>query len=87
MITNIFLLIIYLAVFLVTLPVRLFANATLPSFLSGVGSYFNQYIAPLDGYIPIATIFLALTFFLAFEGSILVWHGINWLMRRFPTQS
>lgn len=87
MITSIFLSIVYLATFLVTSPVRLFSNAELPDFLSGVGSYFSQYIAPLDGYIPVATIFLCLAFFISFEGSILIWHGINWLMRRFPTQS
>ena len=87
MITTFFLSMVYLATFLVTLPVRLFSNATLPTFLSGVGSFFSQYIFPLDGYIPIATILLGLAFFLTFEGSILVWHGINWLMRRFPTQS
>lgn len=87
MIVSFLLTLVWGAVLIVSSPVRLFNDVTLPSFMENSVSFLHNYIAPLGNFLPLTVIFSCLGFYLVFEGSILTWHGINWIIRRFPTQS
>jgi len=87
MITTLILNIVWLAVLVVTSPIRLFQDVSMPTSMQGIIEYLHNYILPLEGFIPLTVIFSCLSFYIVFELSILTWHGINWIIRRFPTQS
>jgi len=87
MITTLILRIVWLAVLVVTSPLRLLEDVTLPSFMQNTAEFLHNYVVPLGGIIPLTTISYCISFFIVFELGVLTWGGINWIIRRFPTQS
>lgn len=87
MITDFFLRAIHALVFLVMTPVRLLPNASLPQAFLDATSSVGDYIAPLNNILPLSAFTSVLVAFLALEGAIFAWGGINWILRRIPTQS
>jgi len=64
-------------------------SAALPEFLSGSISTASSYVGALYIVAPATTVTLLaiIAFFVIYEGSIFTWKGINWILRRIPTQS
>jgi hypothetical protein len=79
--------ILYGLVFVVTLPLRLFADATLPAFLTAAVSNISPYISILDAVLPLGTIISIVGFYVVVEVAIFTYKGIMWIIKRFPTQS
>jgi len=87
MITTTILNLFYSVVNLILTPVRLLPEATLPVDFTDAVAQVGQYIQPLNVVAPIATLGAIIALFLTIEGFIFLWKGINWLLRRLPTQS
>lgn len=87
MITNYFLTLIYNILWVILYPFRLLPNATLPTGLKNAIELSGQYTQPLSVVLPLGTLATIVGLFLTFETAVLSWKGINWLIRRIPTQS
>jgi len=87
MITAIFLYLVLAAIILITAPLRLLPDATLPADIATSISTISGYLTPLQVFLPVSTIFTILGLAVSIEAAILLWKGFNWLLRRLPTQS
>lgn len=87
MITNFFLDVIYGVAWVLLWPLRQLPEATLPSGLTTSMASAGGYINPLSNFLPITTLFTIMGAVLVVELGIFTWKGINWLLRRLPTQS
>ncbi len=87
MITDFLLKALHALAWLVLAPVRALPTATLPSGISDNFAEIGAYVSPLNVILPLTDIAAILALFLAIEAAILMWKGINWLLRRIPTQS
>lgn len=87
MILTIFLDLIYYLIYAITSPIRLLADATLPSgFLSAIQTS-GGYISSLNQILPIDTILALLSIYVGIEIAFLSYKLIMWLIKRLPTQS
>jgi len=81
MISSFFLTIFY---GLLNLLVGFLPTGNLPTQIVSALSYFFG-VANLFSYvIPITTIFQAIVVVIAFDGIIMLWHFINWIIRKIP---
>lgn len=87
MITSALLYIIYGFVYVVTSPLRLLPNASLPADLTAAITAINGYITALNPVLPISTILTVVGFVLSIEAFIFTYKVIMWVLKRFPTQS
>lgn len=87
MITSALLYIAYGFVFIVTSPLRLLPDATLPTGLTSTIATVNGYITSISPIFPVSTLLTILATVLGIETFIFSWKVINWVLRRFPTQS
>lgn len=87
MITSGIIYLIYGILLVITSPIRLLPDASLPddlaSSLQTAGSYLNS----VSGFLPITTIFLIFSFVLAIEVFVFGWKIFNWVRKLLPTQS
>jgi len=78
---------IWAAIWAITLPLRAFDDVTLPASITDAIATANGYLSSLDYILPINTLIAMFSLMILIEGFILTWRGINWLLRRLPTQS
>lgn len=64
-------------------------SAALPIFLTASVSSVSGYFGALYEVIPVTmfTLISIIGVWLALEAAIFAWKGLNWTLRRFPTQS
>lgn len=87
MITYIIINSIFAVVWLISYPLRLLPDATLPAALSENLSTLAPAFMPMNAYLPIADVLVILTLTLAVEGGHLTFKLFNWVRRMLPTQS
>lgn len=87
MITSLILNAFYGLIWLVLAPIRALPNASLPEGLADALSSAGQYVSPLNTVVPVPTITAVVVALVSIEGFMLLWKGINWILRRIPTQS
>jgi hypothetical protein len=87
MITAVLLNILFGIVWVITYPLRVFDDVSLPADIASSISTANGYLFALDYVAPVSTLLTIFALFLTIEGGILTWKAINWLLRRLPTQS
>jgi hypothetical protein len=85
MITTIIINLLYLVVLLITAPLRALSDVVLNTNIANAITTASSYIGGLSAVIPIGTILGVFGVFLTVEVGILVWKGINWLIRKIPT--
>jgi hypothetical protein len=78
---------IYYLVWLVTQPIRLLNDVTLPTNFSEAMHTAGGYISPLNFVLPVDTILTLLTLSLLIEGAYFAYKLTMWVIKRFPTQS
>lgn len=78
---------IYYIIFLVTTPIRILPNASLPEAFTSAILTANGYISSLNSIVPIDTILAIIALYVVIEGSYLTYKLTMWLIKRFPTQS
>jgi len=87
MIWEPFLLSLFGTILLITAPLRLLPNASLPAELQTTLDSIGAYISPLTAVFPVLTLFSVFGIIITIELSILSYKLIMWLIRRLPTQS
>ena len=87
MITDAILTILFGFIYLVTAPLRLLADVTLPADISDTIAAVSANMALLDKVIPISTLVIILGFVVVIEGGIFTYKGIMWVIRKIPTIS
>lgn len=87
MITSALLYIAYAFVFVVTSPLRLLPDASLPAGVASTIATVNGYITSISPIFPVSTLLSILVAVLGIETFIFTWKVLNWVLRRFPTQS
>lgn len=84
MITSALLYLIYGVVYLVTAPLRLLPDATLPSGVASALTSAGGYIAAIDDFVPIGTLFAVFAAVLVVEGFVFVYKVIMWGLKKIP---
>jgi len=87
MIVTAFLNIVYSFVFVITAPLRLFSNVSLPAALTTSLTTAGEYLTAVQQFFPITAMLSVLAFVLSVEVAIGIYKGIMWLIKRIPTQS
>ena len=87
MILDIILNLIYGFIWVITSPLRLLTDATLPANISNSISTMGGYIQAIDIILPISTLFSILLLYISIEAGIFSYKIIMWVIRRIPTQS
>ena len=85
MITTAILEILYLFIYALTSPLRLFSDVSLPAGLTAAISNFNAYISGLDFIFPISTLLAIFILLLTIEGFIFSYKIVMWLIKKIPT--
>lgn len=86
MITIGILKVVYAVLWLITTPIRALSPVTLSgSFGSAITSAMG-YVSALNGFVPLAVIFTSLGIVLTFEGGVIAYKTIMWIVRRVPGQ-
>ena len=85
MITNAVIQIIFIIVYGITAPLRLFEDVTLDNdFITSVTTA-STYISAFDNFIPVTTLVTIFGIFLAFETIYFAYKLIMWLIKKIPT--
>lgn len=84
MITNFILTILYYSIVAITSPLRLLPDVSLSPDIANAISTAGAYLNSFSFIIPVGTIVSIFGLFLAIEGGILLFKGINWLIRKIP---
>lgn len=87
MISGFLLFLLYWILMLITLPLRVLPDATLPDGFSGAIATGAGYIMFMEDLVPMQNILQYLGAIVLFEVSILTWKLTNWVLRRIPGQS
>lgn len=86
MLTYILLLLVYGVVLVITSPLRLLGDVTMPAAISTTITSFNGYLAAGFSWLPL-TITAALTtwgIFLTVETAIFLYKGFMWIIKKIP---
>jgi len=67
--------------------IGLLPTGHLPIDITSAINYFWSLVNSFNFFIPVDTLLQAVLVVLVFDGTMFVWYGINWIIRRFPTQS
>lgn len=78
---------IYGLIYLITLPITLLPDVSLPAGFTNAITTANGYLRSLDVIIPIQTVLTLLGIYIAIELAYFTYKLIMWLIKRFPTQS
>jgi hypothetical protein len=76
---------LYGVIWLITAPLRLLPNATLPDSITTAISTANTYLAAINFILPLSTFLTIFGIILTIETFILIYKLINWLIRKIPT--
>jgi hypothetical protein len=87
MITNIFLFLVYITVYTLTLPLRILSDVSLNSNIASTISTVGGYINGVSLIVPVSTLLQIFGVMLGIEVAILSYKGFMWLLKRIPTQS
>jgi len=87
MIGTTLLYIVYGFIYVVTAPLRLLPDVSLPASLSTAIQTSAGYINSFDYFLPLSEIYSVFTFILGFNAAVLLYKIIMWVIKRFPTQS
>lgn len=89
MITAAILLILYGLVSIITSPIRLLPDVSLPAGIISSISSSNNYIAAIYQILPytIGALLIVLGIVITIEGFIILFKIMNWLIRKIPTIS
>jgi len=68
----------------IRLLVDFLPNGHLPSQITSAFTYYFGAANLFSYIIPIGTIVSALLVIIAFDGIVLIWHFINWIIRKIP---
>jgi hypothetical protein len=85
MITNLLISLLYGVVYLITAPLRLLSDVSLSSNIGQAITSASTYLGGLNAVLPVTTILAIFSIFLTVEVGILLWKGINWIIRKIPT--
>lgn len=87
MIIKLFINTIYALIYLITSPIRLLPDVSLPEgFISAISNA-NGLLATINSVVPVDTILTLLQISLIIETAYLSYKMIMWIIKRFPTQS
>lgn len=84
MIANAILYILYGFIYLITAPVRLFSDVSLPAAINDTISNIGANLALLNQVIPVSTIITILGIMLVIEGVIFIYKSIRWIYIKIP---
>jgi len=84
MITNAILYILYGFIYLITAPIRLFDDVSLPTDINSTISSVGTNLALLNQVIPVSTIITILGIMLVIESAIFIYKGIRWIYNKIP---
>ena len=87
MILNAILYIIFGVVYLVSSPLRLLPDISLPANVSGAITDLGVYLSTANQTIPLTTLAQVIGAVLTVELAIFSYKGIMWIVKRIPTQS
>lgn len=85
MITNFLISILYYIVALITSPLRLFSDYSVPADVNSSLATAANYMAILNSIIPLTTLLGIFGIVLVFEGFIVTYRIIRWLYQKIPT--
>lgn len=86
MITSAILYILGGVVYLVSYPLRILPDVSLPDSVGSTLSNIGSYLAAIDAVFPVSVFLVILALYLSIEGGILTYKGIMWIIRRIPGQ-
>lgn len=75
---------LYGVIWLITSPLRILSDVVLDSNIANAITTSSGYIGGLNAVIPVTTILAVFGIFLVVEIGILLWKGINWIIRKIP---
>lgn len=84
MITSAILTLVYWVVWLITAPLRLLPDASLPSGVASALSSAGGYASSMDTFLPITTLYSVVLAMLTVEGFILTYKAIMWGIKKIP---
>lgn len=86
MIITLFLYLLYAVVVLITSPLRLFADVSMPVWISNAFTSVNGYLSSGYAWLPYTLNALLLTWgvYVAIELAIFSYKGIMWLIKKIP---
>ena len=87
MITNALLTILYGFIYLITAPLRLLSDVSLPADIADTISNISSNLALLNQVIPVSTLITILGLVIIIETAIFTYRGIMWVLRKIPTIS
>lgn len=85
MITNIIITLFRFVVFVLTFPIRLLDDVVLDANITAAFSDAGEAYDILSTVFPIGTIIAVTALLVTVELAILVWHSVNWIIRKIPT--
>lgn len=85
MITNIIITLLHTVVLVLTFPIRLLDDVVLDANIVAAFSDAGEAYDILSTVFPIGTIVAVTALLVTVELAILVWHAVNWLIRKIPT--
>lgn len=85
MITSAFIFVIFGFIFLITSPLRLLPDASLPDDVIEALGLASQHMSAVSFIFPIDTFLLILATVLTIEGGIILYRTIMWTIRKIPT--
>lgn len=87
MITNALIYIIYGLLYVLTFPLRLLPDVSLPADATSAITSIGTYLANANNVIPLTTLASVLASVIAIELAIFTYKSIMWGIKRLPTQS
>lgn len=86
MIVSFILTLVFYTVLLITLPVRVFPDASMPSWIAGAISQANVYLSTGKAILPvtITTILLTWGVYLGVELALFIYKGVMWIVKKIP---
>lgn len=84
MITSGLLYIVYLFLYAVSSPLRLFNDVSLSADFTAAVQSANEYLASLNFILPVSTFVAVIALMLTIEGFIILYKIINWVIRKIP---
>lgn len=87
MIVDAFLQIIYISLWLITSPLRLLPDASLPNIVTSSVSHIVGYILNLNNYLPLSALTVLIGVAVSYDLGYYTYKLIMWTLRRLPTQS
>jgi len=78
---------LYAIVYLISSPLRLLNDVTMPVAFSNAMATVGGYLKAIDTIVPIDTIVIILKISIGIELAYLTYKLVMWVVKRFPTQS